>query len=421
MNGPTKKFPLKSHLWRYYLRRFRNSLCWNTTLVSAWLVAVEFFYGPGEALTDQYPYVIGGLCALGLVGLLVSLGYFLARLMALMTYTGSLRRSMNRYQAHTPVQDPYEVLEKDIRCRLFEITDIYLGNDWLVFPGQAMKRDQITDILLERLSGSYLSKKCRLHVKDSRGNSMYQDLAPSQAPEYVYHYLTGLHPASSRGSFEARQGLGAIAAYQEKLQKEREEAGKGAPTLGISAWDRSPVLEDNHVRYAYERWLLASYSLYLAADPQYHADFAYTGGYQRTAYQQDNARKLLAEPWDIHDKEELLDTVRHLVRTGRDRRDGWQLGRAPMILGFAYIAGMITHEELLEYSLEPALAIQQTFRTWQELLESNLEGYAAWARKKKFIAHRRRILQELIRDPDSLINTESIQADLAALYQEAVG
>ena len=92
-----------------------------------------------------------------------------------------------------------------------------------------------------------------------------------------------------------------------------------------------------------------------------------------------------------------------------------------MILGFAYIAGMITHEELLEYSLEPALAIQQTFRTWQELLESNLEGYAVWARKKKFIAHRRKILQELIRDPDSLINTESIQADLAALYQEAAG
>lgn len=419
MNGSSKKFPLKSHLRRYYLKRCYKSLCWTWFFLAAWLVAVEYFYGPGQGLTDRYPYLLGGLCALGLVGLLVSFGYSVARLVSLMTCTGSLKRSMNRYLPHAPVQDPYEVLDGDIRCRLFEIADIYLGCDWIVFPGQAMKRDAVADILLERLSDRYLSKKCRIHVKDSRGNGMYQDLAPSQESEYVYHYLAGLHPAAGRGDYQARQGLGAISAYQEKVQKQQEEDMKGSTSLGISAWDRSPVLEDNHIRSQYERWLLASYSLYLAADPQYHADFACTGGYERTVYQRDNARKLLEDPWEIHNRKELLDTVHHLVRTGQDRHSGWQLGRAPMVLGFAYIAEMITREELLEYSLEAALAIQQTFSTWQELMESYLEGYAAWARRRKHIAHRRRVLRELLGDPQSLINTVPIQADLNALYQEA--
>ena len=414
-----KFYPLEKKLRRYYVEKFRAALVWTIFWCGVWSVGIEYFYGPGMELTERYPVFLGGLCAIGLVGILVSFGYLLVRLVSLLNFTGSLKRSMNRYLPQTPVTDPYPVLGQDIRCRLFDIADIYLGKDWIVFPGQAMKRDEIASILFERLSDRFLSKKCRLHIKDNRGNSMYLDLTRNQAPEYIYHYLVGLHPEINKGNYLAQQGLGAISAYQKKQEEMNQEEKRADTHLGISRWDKSPVLEDNHIRYEYERWLLASYSLYIAADPQHHGDFAYVGGYERTAYQRDNARELLEEPWDIHNKEELLDTVQHLIQTGRSRRSGWQLGRAPIILGFAYIAEMITREELFAYSLDVALAIQQTFSSWQELFESYMEGYAAWAKRKKHIAHRRNALHQLLRDPASLINTVPLQSDLHALYQEA--
>ena len=39
-------------------------------------------------------------------------------------------------------------------------------------------------------------------------------------------------------------------------------------------------------------------------------------------------------------------------------RDGWQLGRAAMVLGFGYIAGLLTRQELLTHSAPVAEAIQ---------------------------------------------------------------
>lgn len=419
-SGGTLRFPVQKHLRAYYSRRLLKSLFWAAFWLVLWLAAIEFFYGPGAELWagiwDGATYLVGMACGVWLMGILVSFGCLIARLIGFVCCTGSLRRSMKRYLPEgTDLRNPYELLNQDIRCRLQEGADIYLGCDWVLFAGQAMKRDDVAGVFVEDLSKRYLSRKHRLQLVDDKGRGMYIDLSRKQSPLYIYGRLIDLHPRGIHGDARAREGVGAISAFQlsQKVRREEPEA-----PLGFSRWDKSPILEENPLRFDYERWLLASYSLYIAGDPYHNGDFSRVGGYERTVYQRTIAREVLEDPWEVKNKTELLDTVRHLITTGRARRDGWQLGRAPMVLGFGYIAELITREELLEYSLDAALAIQQTFSGWQALFDSYLESYAAWVKSKPVADRRRRVLRELLRDPASPLNTVPFQADLPALYRE---
>lgn len=412
------RYPLKKKLRACYWRRLLSSLAWFVFWLAVWFAAIEFFYGPGAGLADNAPFLMGMVFAVGAMGFLVSFVYLIVRLCAFFGYTGGLRRSMKRYLPEgTDLHNPYELLGEDIRCRLVETVDVYLGCDWVLFAGQAMRRDAVTGIFQEDLSKRYLSRKFRLQLADGKGRTMYLDLSRRQAPLYVYGRLIDMHPQAVHGDARAREGVGAIAAYQ-LSQKVRREA-PDAP-LGLSRWDKSPILEENRVRSDYERWLLASYSLYIAGDPYHNGDFACAGGYERTVYQRTIALEVLGDPWEIRSKTELLDTVRHLISTGRARRDGWQLGRATMVLGFGYIGELISRQELLEYSLEAALAIQQTFSGWRALFDSYMESYTAWAKKPSAAAGRRRVYRELLRDPGSLINTVPFQMDLPAQCSEAL-
>lgn len=415
-------YPLKKRLRAYYRKKLLTSLTWSVLCLAAWLGSIEAFYGPGETvwteLWENVPYLLGAACAVVAMGILVSFGYLIARLCAFLGYTGSLRRSMGRYLPEgTTLKDPWRILEGDIRCRLLESVDIYLGCDWILFAGRAMRRDAVAGIFREDLSQRYLSRKVRLQLVDDNGRSISLDLSRRQAPLYVYGRLVDLHPRAVRGDARAREGIGAISAYQLSRKVRQEEVD--AP-LGLSRWDKSPILEENHVCCDYERWLLASYSLYVAADPYHNGDFAYAGGFERTVYQRTIAREVLEDPWEIKTRAELLDTVRHLIETGRARKDGWQLGRAPMVLGFGYTAELISRAEMLQYSLDAALAIQQTFSGWQALFDSYLESYAAWVKSKPVAARRRQVYRELLKNPASPLNTTPFQADLPALFREAM-
>lgn len=412
------RYPLRKKLRACYGRRLLSSLAWFAFWLAVWFAAIEFFYGPGAGLADGAPFLMGMVFAVGAMGFLVSFVYLMIRLCAFFGYTGGLRRSMKRYLPEgADLHDPYELLGEDIRCRLVETVDVYLGCDWVLFAGRAMRRDAVSGVFQEDLSKRYLSRKFRLQLVDSKGRAMYLDLSRRQDPLYIYGRLVGMHPRGVHGDARAREGVGAIAAYQ-LSQKARQEV-PDAP-LGFSKWDKSPILEENRVRCGYERWLLASYSLYVAGDPYHNGDFSCAGGYERTAYQRAVALEVLEDPWEIRNKAELLDAVRHLIETGRARRDGWQLGRATMVLGFGYIGELVSRQELLEYSLEAALAIQQAFPGWQALFDSYMESYAAWVKKPSAAAGRRRIYRELLRDPGSLINTVSFQMDLPAGYNEAM-
>lgn len=413
------RYPLKAKLRAYYGKRLLTSLSWCVLWLAAWTAAVSFFYGPGEALVERAAYLIGGLSAVGLVGLLVSFGYLLARLVGFFCFTGGLRRSMRQYLPEgTDLRDPYGPLGEDIRCRLFERADIYLGSEWILFGGRAMRRDDVAGIFYNDLSQRFLSKKSRIQLWDLQGRAIEITLSPKQSPDICYNYLLRMHPRTVCGDSAAREGVGAISAY--RLSRKVLQDAPDAP-LGFSRWDKSPVLEENPVRWDYERWLLASYCLYIAGDPYYCGDFSRVGGYERTVRQRDTAREVLESPWEIRDREELLSTAAHLIETGRLRRSGWQLGRAPMVLAFGYLAEMITYAELMRYSLDAALAIQQTFSGWEELLDSYMESFAAWARDPRAVAYRRHLYQEMRRDPRSLLHTIPFQADLPALYREACG
>ncbi|MCI8537501.1 MAG: DUF1266 domain-containing protein [Oscillospiraceae bacterium] len=403
-NMSAAHIPLKRRFRAYFLKRFVVSLVWTVLWCGAWVAGIEFFYGPGEGLISQMPYLMGGLIAIGMVGLFASVGLLIARLVSLLTFTGALRRSMGEKG------DPYAILEEDIRYRVMDVSDIYLGCDWIVFPGHAMRRDQVTGIYLEKLSQSYLSRKTRVRVfDDSRRDMMYLDLAPRQHPDQVYAFLAGRHPRAKTGTWQRRQSVQTIADFQAK----REEAP--AP-LGISRWDRSPILEENYIRGAYERWILTTYCVFVAADPYCDGDFSRVGGYERTEYQKRCMLGVLEDAWDIRSRRELLETVGHLVQTGRQRRDGWQLGRAPMVLGFGYIGGLICRAELLEYSLGAAKAIQESFSSWQELFDSHMLGFEAWAKgNQRMIDRRREAYQRVRKDPSSLMNTVDFHANVEPL------
>lgn len=405
---------IKRRFRSHFRRQFLRSLVWAVLWCAAWLAGIEFFYGPGAGLAENAPYLLGGLAAVGLVGILVSFVFLIIHLVSLLTFSGALLRSMRNYQPD--VEDPYAVLEEDIRGRLFDLVDIYLGCDWIVFPGRAMKRDAVTGIYMEKLSQSYLSKKTRIRFYDDRrGDMMYLDLAPGQHPEQAYQYLVSMHPRAKSGTFQRRQSVQSISDFQAKRAEEIH-----AP-LGFSRWDKSPILEENHIRSEYERWILTAYSLYVAADAYYDGDFSCVGGYERTAYQKADMACILRDSWDIEDRRELISTASHLIRTGRQRRDGWQLGRAPMLLGFGYIAELISRAELLEYSLGAAKAIQESFSSWQELFDSHMEGFEAWAKDhKNWIARRRKVYQAILQDPNSLVNTVDFHADVERLCWDAM-
>lgn len=405
-NMTAARAPLKRQFRACFLKRFLVSLVWTVLWCAVWAAGIEFFYGSGEE--SQMPYLMGGLASVGLVGLFVSFGLLIARLVSLLTFSGALRRSMQ--SCRPEVEDPYAVLEEDIRCRAPGAPDIYLGCDWIVFPAHAMWRDGVTGIYLEKLSQSYLSRKTRLRIyDDSRQDMMYLDLAPSQHPEQVYAFLVERHPRAKTGTWQRRQSVQTIADFQAK----QEEVP--AP-LGVSRWDRSPVLEDNFICGEYERWILTAYCLYVAADPYGDGDFSRVGGYERTECQKSIMRGVLEDAWDVHNRRELLETAGHLIRTGRQRRDGWQLGRAPMVLGFGYIAELISRAELLEYSLGAAKAIQESFSSWQELFDSHMLGFEAWAKgKQQMIDRRRKVYQALLKDPSSLMNTVDFHANVEPL------
>ena len=280
-----------------------------------------------------------------------------------------------------------------------------------------MKRDAIVGIYTTRLARFSLSNKLRITLVDEAGEQISYE-GPAKDAEAEADFLMATHPNVARGDYRE---------YTFFLRKEGEDPDRRklrAPAktsfLGVSGWDRNPVLEENPVSCPYEKWLLASYAPYILADPYRHGDFDHAGGWERTTLQQHLAQYVLDDAWEVKDKEELLETVEHLVTTGELSRDGWQLGRATMVLGFGYIAGYLTRRELLVFSLPAGEAIQRAFSGWGELHESYLESYEQWAKGYKSTGLRRKAYEWLKKEPGSILNTTPFGMDLRAGCREAV-
>lgn len=411
-------YPIRKGQRRWYGRRLAVSFLWAAACCLGANALLEYAYGPWEPFFAAHTLLAWSLAAAGLAAVAGVVIWFLVRLFGFLGWKGRLRRAMKLY-LRGEEGDPIALLEGDLYCRLFDRVDCWIGAEWLVLPGTAMARGAVAGIFYEKLGRRYLSDKVRIALIDEEGRMIYLDVGEKLHPR-VFHYLVNIHPGVSWGDIrEYRAFLLREEQTGEVNYRHLRSAPAPAP-LGISARDRSPMLEDNRIRCRYEGWLLASYAVYIAGEGIHFGSFDHAGGWELSRYQRELAVEVLAEPWDIHSREELLETVEHLRVTGQLGRDGWQLGRAPMVLGFGYIAGMLSRRELLEYSLPVARAIQETFGSWQQLHDSYMKSYIKWAGNRRAVAGRRRAYRALLRDPRSVLNTVPFRLDLEELYREAL-
>lgn len=418
------KYPLLQEQRRCFARRFFTAALWTAFWYAVGVGAIEFFYGPGSAFADAHPFFMGGLVCLLMMAVFIATGYFLVRLVALLRFPARLKKSALRYLPDQ-TEDSIPLLEEDIRRQWYDsVMSLWLGEDWLVFPGRAMKRDAIVGIYQEDLSRHSLSKSMRLTVVDQSGEEMTVT-GPKGPCDYAYRYLINSHSTISWGdkreltAFRLReQSQNGDQADHRKLRRPPDNADIG---LGVCKWDQSPFLEDNHILSQYEKWLLAAYAPYIAGGTHFDGDFDYAGGYPCTMRQRRLATEILKDPWDVRGSGSLFYTLNHLIVTGKEGRDGWQLGRAMMVLGYSYIAGYLARWELLDYSRRVGQAIQECFSSWKELHDSYMRSFRQMYKKDADVRHvRESAYQRLLKDPDSILNTVPFRLDLDAALDEAI-
>lgn len=141
-----------------------------------------------------------------------------------------------------------------------------------------------------------------------------------------------------------------------------------------------------------ERWLVGTYAIW----GQFYAGLYgsgmeaarkgpfYIGAVPRTRETVQGMIDTLDTSWDISSYDELLDTVEYmsvgpgfqncLSQAGR----AWELCRSMQLLGCAYLVGWCDREEMIRRSCQVGKIIQRNFRSWDELCQSFLDGFAAW-------------------------------------------
>ena len=161
-----------------------------------------------------------------------------------------------------------------------------------------------------------------------------------------------------------------------------------------------------------EKWLACTYApwtVYFGGDWQYIA-----GVKEKTAQRKERLRFILSRDWGVNGRESLLDTVSLLTvmyceENAPQKADivagAWDLCRACQILSIGFVCDYITRREMMDLSIKTGKIMQRLYRSWDELYESYLRGYAAWRRSQSDdgeddIAERRKICQRLKREPD---------------------
>ena len=155
--------------------------------------------------------------------------------------------------------------------------------------------------------------------------------------------------------------------------------------VGVRRWrfapaflaSRDPLLPRNDL----ECWCAATFAIWSHSFEGMEG-FPLITGTRGTRRQVKTFRNSLAESWDIHNKKEGLQTVHELTGEWAGvldaRESGWDLCRATQLLGMMYLVGMLTRDELDQEFSRAGRIIQRSFSSWDELVESYLEGFRAW-------------------------------------------
>lgn len=96
-------------------------------------------------------------------------------------------------------------------------------------------------------------------------------------------------------------------------------------------------------------------------------------------YDRARMREGLVTSWGVTDRATADAALSALIADGNATGSAWDYSRAMSNLGFYYRAEYYTEAEALDKSLELAKVIQTRFSSWDQFVNSYLEGYAAWA------------------------------------------
>ena len=174
------------------------------------------------------------------------------------------------------------------------------------------------------------------------------------------------------------------------------------------------------------KWFNTTYALLTTAN---QADVNLIGGYEKNAINQKLVQELLDEWWDVTDRATADETLEWILSEGHrkdfademvelkdsgildltredldaaladydenDRAyildmvdaynanpehpiDAWDYSRAMQLLGYYYIADYYTEQETLDKSLEVAKTLQGLYPSWDDMVQSYLDGYQYW-------------------------------------------
>ena len=179
------------------------------------------------------------------------------------------------------------------------------------------------------------------------------------------------------------------------------------------------------------QWFNNTYAILTTANGQ---DVTLVGGMKPGLTAKASAMVSLEESWDVTDKASADETIQWLIDEGGHRAvfaeemlyleeleitkmsdeeileinqkggekaiDAWDYCRAMSLLGWYYLAEYYTLEETLAKSLELGQAMQGMYSSWDEMVESYLDGYSYWAEEdpedpESYTAQRRKIYEEL--------------------------
>lgn len=107
-------------------------------------------------------------------------------------------------------------------------------------------------------------------------------------------------------------------------------------------------------------------------------DWEFVGGCERDEFNCKDMKRMLSNDWFVDNKKELIAVKRTLQADGITNKDAWDLCRAMQLLACGYIANFYERDELNAHSLDLAIIIQNIFTSWEELVQSYLDGFETW-------------------------------------------
>lgn len=124
-----------------------------------------------------------------------------------------------------------------------------------------------------------------------------------------------------------------------------------------------------------EIWFRDTYVLWSYV---YCFDWEFIAGCERDEFNRKDMKRMLSNDWYIENFKQLKDVIETLKKDGIENKDAWDLCRIMQIIACGYIANFYERDKLNELSLEVAKIIQSTYNSWEEMVESYLEGYEKW-------------------------------------------